>query len=285
MKDQNYLIKAYLGLALILVVSGGLFYFNSGKWGKILDLSAPAKEQAALEKLAEQEYLRKQGIVRDPSEMSYVEIATRSDLNLNDIETLRGKDTDQDGLNDYEELYLYRTSPYLADTDGDTYSDALEIKNGTDPLCAEGKICGTDESTFDLAQKRQLLEQLSGAGETMQDWQQSLQTLNFEEIPADVLRQALLESGMPQAELDALSDDDLFALYRQAQEELAEASPVTEESQTVIDEESLLRLSPTELRAILIQQGADPVKLEEISDDDLIYFLQESISESKNTQN
>ncbi|HPL93162.1 MAG TPA: hypothetical protein PLB38_02680 [bacterium] len=285
MKDQNYLIKAYLGLALILMISAGLFYFNSGKWGTLLDLSAPAKEQAALEEEAEQEYLRQQGLTRDPAEMSYVEITTQNDLNLDDIETLRGKDTDQEGLNDYEELYLYRTSPYLADTDGDTYSDFLEIKNGTDPLCAEGKICGTDESNFDLAQKRQLLEQLSGAGETMSDWQDSLQELNFDEIPADVLRQALLESGMPEEELNALSDDDLFALYQQAKDELSEASPVTEESQSVIDEEALLRLSPAELRAILIQQGADPVKLEEISDDDLLYFLQESISESKNTQN
>lgn len=282
MQDQNYLIKASLGLVLVLVISGFLFYFNSGKWSKLLDLSAPVKEKAALEKIAEQEYLRRQGIVRDPSELSYVEIVTGNDLNLNDIETLRGKDTDQDSLNDYEELYLYRTSPYLADTDGDTYSDYLEIKKGTDPLCAEGKVCGTDETTFDLAQKRQLLQQLSGAGTTMENWQQSLENLKFEEIPVGVLRQALLESGMPQEQLDALSDDDLFTLYQKAQQELTAASPLSADSQVDFNEESLLRLSPTELRAILIQQGADAVKLEKISDEDLLYFLQESIAESKN---
>jgi hypothetical protein len=285
MQEQKYLLRAYLGLALILVVGGGLFYFNSNKWGKLLDLSAPAREKTALEAAAERAYLKAQGLTRDPSELSYVEITTRSDLNLNDIETLRAKDTDQDGLNDYEELYLYRTSPYLADTDGDTYSDYLEIKRGTDPLCAEGKVCGTDESTFDLAQKRQLLEQLSNAGETMQNWQESLQDLNFEEIPIEVLRQALLESGMPEAELNALSDADLFALYQKAKEELAEASPVGEATEVVIDEDTLLQLSPDELRAVLIQQGADAVKLEAISDDDLLYFLQESIAESKNNEN
>jgi len=289
MQEQKYLFKAYLGLALILMISGGLFYFNSGKWEKLLDLSAPAKEQAALEAEAEQAYLESQGLKRDPAELSYVEITTQNDLNLDDIETLRGKDTDQEGLNDYEELYLYRTSPYLADTDGDTYSDSLEIKKGTDPLCAEGKICGTDETKFDLAQKQQLLDQLSGAGETMQDWQNSLEDLNFDEIPADVLRQALLESGMPEDELNQLSDEDLFALYQQAQEELSDASAVTDSVATdetlELNEDDLLALSPAELRALLISQGADAVSLEEISDDDLVILLQQSISESKQNNN
>ena len=44
-------------------------------------------------------------------------------------------DTDQDGLNDYEELYLYSTSPYLADTDSDGLDDAAELFTTlTDPV-------------------------------------------------------------------------------------------------------------------------------------------------------
>ena len=38
--------------------------------------------------------------------------------NNQDLE-LRKKDTDRDGLNDYSELKIYKTSPYLADSDSD----------------------------------------------------------------------------------------------------------------------------------------------------------------------
>jgi len=52
------------------------------------------------------------------------------------------KDTDRDGLTDYEELEFHRTSPYLADTDSDGITDPDEITAGTDPLCPEGQACG-----------------------------------------------------------------------------------------------------------------------------------------------
>jgi hypothetical protein len=63
--------------------------------------------------------------------------------NFLDQKTLLQKiDTDQDGLNDYEELEFYKTSPYLPDTDSDGVDDKTEITKGTDPLCPEGKNCG-----------------------------------------------------------------------------------------------------------------------------------------------
>jgi hypothetical protein len=43
-------------------------------------------------------------------------------------------DTDDDGLTDWEELYIYKTNPYNPDTDGDGYSDGDEVKNGYNPL-------------------------------------------------------------------------------------------------------------------------------------------------------
>lgn len=43
-------------------------------------------------------------------------------------------DTDNDGLNDYDEIYKYQTKPRVADTDGDGYSDGQEVKNNYDPL-------------------------------------------------------------------------------------------------------------------------------------------------------
>jgi len=75
-------------------------------------------------------------------------------------------DTDQDGLNDYEELYLYSTSPYLADTDSDTRDDALEIREGTDPLCPTGKTCSESEFAIGATPSSTLASPLLGTATT-----------------------------------------------------------------------------------------------------------------------
>ena len=49
-------------------------------------------------------------------------------------EALMYRDTDKDGLNDFDELYVYATSAYLADTDSDGISDKAEVDKGTNPL-------------------------------------------------------------------------------------------------------------------------------------------------------
>jgi len=43
-------------------------------------------------------------------------------------------DTDQDGIVDIEELYVFGTDPYDSDTDNDGLSDAAELQEETDPL-------------------------------------------------------------------------------------------------------------------------------------------------------
>lgn len=43
-------------------------------------------------------------------------------------------DTDQDGLSDFDETYVHRTMVWNEDTDGDGYSDGVEVENGFDPL-------------------------------------------------------------------------------------------------------------------------------------------------------
>ncbi len=70
-----------------------------------------------------------------------------TDLQLGEYDEtvrLQSIDTDKDTLSDYDELYMYSTSPYLPDTDSDKRADATEIAEGTDPLCPEGTVC-TDE--------------------------------------------------------------------------------------------------------------------------------------------
>ena len=43
-------------------------------------------------------------------------------------------DTDRDGLTDVTEQYTYFTNPNNWDTDGDSYSDGVEVQYGTNPL-------------------------------------------------------------------------------------------------------------------------------------------------------
>ncbi|MFA6423874.1 MAG: hypothetical protein WCV83_01005 [Candidatus Magasanikbacteria bacterium] len=60
---------------------------------------------------------------------------------VNTVDALRFRDTDKDSLTDFDELYVYGTSPYLADTDSDGIPDGEEINRGLNPICAEGTDC------------------------------------------------------------------------------------------------------------------------------------------------
>lgn len=42
-------------------------------------------------------------------------------------------DSDEDGISDFDELNIYETDPYVADSDGDGYVDGAEILSGFDP--------------------------------------------------------------------------------------------------------------------------------------------------------
>jgi len=54
-------------------------------------------------------------------------------FNVPDNTTLQGQDSDNDGLTDYNELYITYTSPFLSDTDNDGVTDYIESLSGSDP--------------------------------------------------------------------------------------------------------------------------------------------------------
>lgn len=72
------------------------------------------------------------------------EIPNTLNEQVDTVTALHYRDTDGDNLNDFDELYVYNTSPYLLDTDSDGLSDKQEIQSGTNPLCAEGRDCAAD---------------------------------------------------------------------------------------------------------------------------------------------
>ena len=62
---------------------------------------------------------------------------------IDELTAAQRLDTDHDGLSDYDENNFYGTSQYIPDTDSDGTPDGEEVKKGTDPLCAAGKVCET----------------------------------------------------------------------------------------------------------------------------------------------
>lgn len=121
----------------------------------------------------------------------------------------RTKDSDGDGLTDYDETNGYKTSPYLEDSDGDNISDFEEVRLNKDPLCAEGTICtsftGTPTSTStdivasstpaENVDQALLIKALSGQGD------------------ANTMRQILLQGGADADQVKLLTDQDLMTMY------------------------------------------------------------------------
>jgi hypothetical protein len=151
---------------------------------------------------------------------------------------LKLKDTDSDGLNDWDELNLYKTSPYLADTDSDTFPDKQEIDSNNDPTCPQGQSCASTtsitntetESSFSNSSLENLLNNtVSGTATispTTTPSTEETKTLSVDEKKAlrdafgvnpnaKDLRQFLLQAGMNQKTLDGLSDEQIVATFNE----------------------------------------------------------------------
>ncbi len=133
----------------------------------------------------------------------------RDDINSN--EALMYRDTDKDGLNDFDELYVYSTSPYLADTDSDGILDKAEVSKGTNPLCPEGKNCGEAGVNGDTLPNSVPFASASstlGPEPSAQDLEKILSD------PA-ATRKMLLASGFDKKILDKTSDADLMQMVKE----------------------------------------------------------------------
>jgi len=146
----------------------------------------------------------------------------------NSVEALKNKDTDSDGLSDYDELNIYNTSPYLEDSDSDELKDGEEVKNGTDPNCPKGKTCSAgllDDAAADQSTNapdasgstlNSLLNQFGATEPTTQSAAGDLtsdQLDALKNIDAASLRALLLQAGMPKDTLDKISDAELMQSY------------------------------------------------------------------------
>ncbi|MFA5021864.1 MAG: hypothetical protein WC508_02200 [Patescibacteria group bacterium] len=197
----------------------------------------------------------------------------KADINANDdLLGLQKKDTDSDGLSDYNELYIYSTSPYLKDTDSDGIDDNKEITSGTNPNCPQGKLCaGTADS---------------GSSATANTQSGSLTTATSQ-AQAKQIRQALLQSGMTASDLDQLTDQQILDTYNQVAAENPQLTGAGSSglSQSGLTASSVENMTPTEIRALLIKTGMSEGILNQISDQDLMSLVKDTLSSSQSSTN
>ena len=146
---------------------------------------------------------------------------TATEQQTADMEAMKSRDTDGDTLNDYDELYVYKTSAYLADSDSDGFNDAKEIASGNDPNCPEGKDCVVTTVDTSANVTSDLLGGLEApTAPDVTAAQQALDSAGGEQVvidnmTPDQLRQLLVANGADKTQIDGISDEDLMKLYQE----------------------------------------------------------------------
>lgn len=157
-----------------------------------------------------------------PAQAAY----TTDDLLDEEMVRLQSVDTDHDGLNDYEELYFYQTSPYIPDTDSDGISDKDELDSGGDPNCPKGQNCSdtteyadgnTSSTVTEFGVTPSVASPVDILGQVNTDISQGKET-DLSQVVGDVdtIRHMLLQTGkLSKEQLDALDDQTILNLVVQ----------------------------------------------------------------------
>lgn len=141
---------------------------------------------------------------------------------INTVDALRYRDTDNDGLSDFDEQYIYHTSAYLYDTFGYGMSDKEVIAKGLALCPRAGKDCSTDtavsaDAAGTTSSFSNLIPALPSTSTLTAPPVQTGSTLGINQIIQDPaqLRQMFLQAGMDPAALKKISDTDLVAMVNQ----------------------------------------------------------------------
>lgn len=212
---------------------------------------------------------------------------------------LQAKDTDKDGISDYDELYKYNTSPYIADSDSDGIPDGTEIKNGTDPNCPQGKTCGVIQDNEN--------GNANGNTNAVVGNENTNETAVLGQVTASQIREALISAGASKTEIDAIDDATLLKSYQDVVTEensntnsttpggagsgsAGNTNAVTTNSSTAnsnsvaasngLSISQLQSLSPAEIRTFLKIGGASEETLNSYDDATLQAVFQQALQDS-----
>lgn len=223
--DKKVLILATLAFFVII---GFVFWRNSSQLKEAVSIDVP---EWALEQLEEQNQTEEEKLVE-----------------------LRAKDTDEDGLNDYLELYQYGTSIFLADTDSDGFSDHEEILQGYDPLCPTGEDCSLLKLITPKTEMSEIIDDINNTDLTM------------EAAALNEFKAFLLDNGFTQEELELMSDQELMIML----------SVMTE---VTVDNIDNANIGPEQIRQFLLAQpDADEEAINSLTDEELTEIGKQFIS-------
>jgi len=186
---------------------------------------------------------------------------------------LANKDTDEDGLSDYDELYTYNTSPYIGDTDSDGYSDKDEIDAGYDPNCPAGKNCEPNApvaETSDIASTAPV--------DLLPDIDANASDLLSGQMNPVELRSLLLQMGIPQNQLDAMDDATLLQVYKETLQQLKkDTASGNNPYETPAPTADLPNYTPAQIRQILIQEGMPETDVNSLTDEEIQQIYNEAL--------
>jgi hypothetical protein len=138
-----------------------------------------------------------------------------ADVTIND-----SRDTDGDGLSDWEESNIYQTSPYIDDTDSDGISDGDEVRAGSNPNCPRGQACDSVNGATDPSSTNQPpgesevdFEEIYMTEDQVNNNQVDLNKVFVGQADAATLRRLLIESGVKKEDLDQMTDEQLMSSY------------------------------------------------------------------------
>jgi len=203
----------------------------------------------------------------------------------NILKSNQDKDTDGDGITDWQEENTYYTSKYLADSDGDGINDKEEISAGSNPLdsASTPSNVGSYNPNDTASQPINLSVPKSEQ--------------NTDNLTPDQIREILItQGGMSKDEVDKIDDETLKKMYDETKQETgidlesalknssapSSASPSLG-AQSGVDSsanQGASSLNISEIRALLLQSGADQETLDAIDDETLKNMFLESISNS-----
>lgn len=198
--------------------------------------------------------------------------------NTNDgsnLAAMQEKDTDSDGLNDFEEQYVHNTSPYLADSDSDGATDPAELAAGTNPNCPEGQSC-----TYGSSESAPASSTAVSAFADLDPSKLGIDTTTGT-VDAKVLRQKLLDSGTISKEvLDKTDDATLLQLFNQTLQGGSTATGTDSVAAIQAQAEQLLKLSLEEKRQVLVQSGLDSATVEKLDEETVNSLLQQAVDQA-----
>ncbi len=168
---------------------------------------------------------------------------TSEELEQEQTERLKTLDTDKDELTDYDELYVFHTSPFLADSDSDGVNDGTEVAQGIDPNCPKGKVCrqvtvsnsttqaGAETSataepppTSASAQERAMQAIITTFGDPTTLTKASI-IMKLDAMSSVELRTFIVEMGIPASALEKTDDATLRKLVEDTLVEIVAATP------------------------------------------------------------